>query len=218
VVGYSLDKVGVFESLSPFFSYKREGTHTDDPLLDEVKETEGVGLSTELLLPVLGRYHTLQAYPLYTHDTQAGTELLSGNVYLYPDLPIPGVGQAYFLFDGAISFLLNPQAKYVYSTVLNDGEDAAFRETNESSRLGGRVELTVFPESDLLAGFSLFAAYEYLEVFKGPLSEVHRFELALNYAFPKQEYWALELKYTDGYDVDTLKEETKLVLGAGLKY
>lgn len=218
VVGYSFDKVGIFDTLIPFFSYKREGSHTDDLPAASIKETEGAGLSAAVLVPILGFYQYLQAYPLYTHDTQAGTELFSGNVNLFPDFPFPGVGLVKFLPNAGVSYVLNPQIKYIYSTVLNDNGDPAFREKNETSRLGGRIELTVFPESELLAGFSLFAAYEYLEVFEGPLSEVDRFELALNYAFPKQEYWALQLKYTDGYDTATLKEENQLTLGAGLKY
>jgi len=218
VVGYAFNKAGIFETLIPFYSYKREGTHTKNQPKDSVTEIEGAGLSAEMLFPFFGYYQILQAYPLYTHDTQADTELFAGNINWFPDFPFPGVGRAYFILNGAASFVLNPQVNFIYSTVLNDNGDPAFRETNESSRLGARIELTVFPESELLRGFSLFAAYQYFQIFEGPLSEADRFEIALNYSFPKQEYWALQLKYVDGRNMTTLEEENELTLGAGLKY
>ena len=71
---------------------------------------------------------------------------------------------------------------------------------------------------ELLKGFTFNVSYEWYKVLQGPLEMVPRFETSLNYTIGDKELWALQLKYVNGRNLDTLEKQRQITLGVGVKY
>ncbi len=172
------------------------------------------------LVPVGDYFQTIQASPEVLHSYRSNTTILSGKASWTPDAPIPGLGFKYHPYQGApVSFLLRPQFTAAYSRVLEDGGDPTLSATKDYTRLGSKVTAAWFVETGPLKGLSYSATYNYLRIFSiASLKSFSRLETGLSYTMPGQEFWAWELKYFEGRELDTFEKVKQLTLGVGLKY
>jgi hypothetical protein len=146
------------------------------------------------------------------------SDFITGTLVWTPDLPLPGVGAQQQVFGLPIWFGLKLQGKVAYGHVFAPGSNPALIASSEYGRVGGRAELSLFGDGEILKYFSLITSYEQLKVFSGPFEYVSRFDSTLNITFPDQKYWAFQIRYLNGRDLDTLERQKQLTAGLGLKY
>ena len=89
--------------------------------------------------PWLGEYYSLKHFTHVVHSDVTGANVASGNLVLSP-LTGTLVGRPVYLF-GTVAAMLAPQAKLVYSRVLDAGLDPNLPGNSDSTRVGGRLEL-----------------------------------------------------------------------------
>ncbi len=219
VVGYQFAKspFGDYSSVIPYFSYTGKKLNGAGASRSQDIGNVGGGMLGDFNFPVNGYYQNIQLSSQYLHSYVTDTDLLTGTLLYTPDFPFPGVGIAYNPNDGPVSFLLKPQAKFLYGSVLHAGSNPSLIAKNDYSRGGGRIELWLFGEQGALKNFTFNSSYEYLKVWVGPFDAVWRWENTLNYVFPDQKNWSLQFKYSDGRNLDTLEREKLLTVGVGFK-
>jgi hypothetical protein len=154
--------------------------------------------------------------------------------YINP-LVIPGIATTERVGDFLL--MLRPQAVFIYGDVIDSGNTPVL--TNVASnliltnvgakttltnagtfqRVGTHLEFSANADTGMLQGVGVRFAYDYLKSHGGgPMSQVTLFTAIVSYPMPKQEYWSVQLKYTDGRNLDTLEQQQLLTLGIGLKY
>ncbi len=203
--------------LIPYVGFTRQYV-SGDPDAPNVKNITA-GLISHWIIPISGYLQQLDVYPQIVHSHRLNANILTGNVVLTPDIPIFGMGRPHPLYLGApVSVQFKPQAKFVYGHVLSDGGDMTLRASKDFSRFGPRLSAILLGEAGVFRGWSLRANYEYLKVLQGSDYAYPRFDTTLAFTMPGQKYWALELTYIDGRNLDTLERVRQLTLGLGFKY
>ena len=225
VVGVGLGPIQLNEKnlasleLIPYVGYTRQLTQGGAKATQNNVDNVAVGLIGDWIFPIDTYYQDFQFYPQLVHSNRTDANVLSGNAVFTPDFPIPGIGGKYLPYQGApVSFLLTVQVKTVFGEVVDAGHDPTLSAAKDFVRVGPRVGATIFGEDGIFAGWSLGAIYEYQRVLQGQFTDVSRFDATLAYTMPGQEFWSLQLKYSDGRDLNTLERLQQLTLGVGLKY
>jgi hypothetical protein len=219
VIGYQFENspFGDYSNLIPYMAFENKSVRADNPKDIQNIGNIGGGVLADFNPRIFGYYQNINLFANFLHSYVTDTDLLTGNIVITPDFMFPGVGIAYNPSDGPVSFLLKPQAKALYGTVINAGTDPNLAAKSDYARAGGRVELWIFGEKEPFKLFSFNSAYEYLDVLRGPFGAIWRFENTLHYTFPGQENWSLQLSYVDGRNLDTLNREKQITLGVGYK-
>ena len=213
-------------SALPFLQYERRYT-SGDGRNDSGVYNVGIGAlaaATFLFGDVGGEgrrrdlfAHDLTVYPLFTKDPNKNSELLSIKaVYeLTPPWPYFRAYSKLGPFE-ARAFM---QLRGSLGEVLRDGSNNDLDDQNEFARFGGRVGLSLIGDDKLIpSNFVLSAWYQYLDVLKGKFGHIERFEATLDFVFPEQELFSLELKYLDGRVEETLEKETLWHVGVGVRF
>jgi hypothetical protein len=219
VAGYQLPAslLGEYASTILFVDYSGNRVWADNPKNSQNIGNFGAGMLGSFDIPIFGYFQNVNLFGHYMHSHVTDSDLFAAKVTITPDLPIPGVGIAFNPNDGPLAFLLKPQLKLVYGSVLNAGSNPLLIDTHDYARGGGKVAFWIFGVDSLFKNFTLNASYESLKVWKGPLDTISRFESTLSYTLGDQDNWAIELKYVNGRNVDTLEREQIVKIGLGYK-
>lgn len=199
-----------------FLTYTRQFVSGAAPKNAPNVHNMGIGALGNVEFPMLGEYHSLKLFSHFVHSDVTDANLLTGNI-VYSPTTGPLVGRPVYLFETLAAFL-TPQAKVVYTRVLDAGTAPILISNSDSTRAGGRLELLLMADGGPFNGFSLRTAYEYLKFLDGPLNSIDRFESVLSYKLPDQQFWSIDLRYTKGRNLDTLDKQHQIVVGLGFKY
>lgn len=219
VAGYRLPTSLFGENASSILFVDYYGNHVwaADPKNTQNVGNIGTGILGSFDVPIFGFYQNVSLFSHYVHSHATDSDLISGNLVVTPDLPFPGVGIAFNPNDGPLALLLKPQLKLVYGSVLNAGSNPKLVSDGEYARGGGKLAFSIFGVDGIFKNFTLSGSYEILKVLQGPLDTVSRFETALSYTFGDQDNWALQLKYVNGRNTDSLEREQVVTLGIGYR-
>jgi hypothetical protein len=236
VVGYGIGQSpipnwsGAYAEIIPYLSYTRQFVNGNNPTKISDVDNVGAGVTGDLLFPAIGLqnyfpltkgiYNDIQLSSQVVHSNRSNTDVLSGQLtytpYINP-LVVPGIATTERVGDFLV--MLMPHAVFIYGDVLNAGNNAVLSQTGTFQRVGGHLEFSANADMGMLAGFGFLVSYDYLRCFcVGAVSQITLFTASLSYTIPKQEYWSIQLKYTDGRNLDTLEQQRLLTLGVGLKY
>lgn len=218
VAGYKLPDslLGTRSSATLFATYSGNRVWAKDPKDDENIGNVGAGILGNFGFDVFNTSQRVQVFGHYVHSHVTNSDIFSTKLTMSPNLPLPGVGRI-FQPGGPLAFAWDPQLKLVYGSVLNAGSNPLLVESSDYARGGGKISFWIFGLDGIFKNFTFNASYESLKVWKGPLDTVARFESALSYAWGDQENWAIELKYVNGRNVDTLEREQIVKIGLGYK-
>jgi hypothetical protein len=219
VAGYQLPDslFGEYARTILFADYYGNRVWADNTKNSQNIGNAGAGILGSFDIPVGGFFHNVDLFGHYVHSHVTDSDLVSGKLVITPDLPIPGVGIAFNPNDGPLAFLLKPQLNFVYGSVLNAGSNPSLADTSEYARGGGKIAFWIFGVDGIFKNFTLSSSYESAKVWKGPFDSISRFESALGYMLGDQNNWAIELKYANGRNLDTLEREQVVMLGLGFK-
>lgn len=219
VAGYQLPAslLGEYASTILFADYSGNRVWADNPKNNQNIGNFGTGVLGNFDVPLFGYFQNVNLFGHYVHSHVTDSDLFAGKMTITPDLPIPGVGIAFNPNDGPLAFLLKPQLKLVYGSVLNAGSNPLLIDTHDYARGGGKIAFWIFGVDGIFRNFTFNASYESLKVWRGPLDTISRFESTLSYTLGDQDNWAVELKYVNGRNVDTLEREQIVKLGLGYK-
>lgn len=220
IVGYrlpdSLLRAG--SSATLFATYYGNRVWAIDPKDEENVGNVGTGILGNFGFPVLDTAQSVQIFGHYIHSHVTNSDLLSAKLTMSPNLPLPGLGATFRPGNaGPLEFAWEPQLKLVYGSVLNAGSNPLLIDTHDYARGGGKISFWIFGVDGIFKNFTFNTSYENLKVWRGPLDTVSRFESALSYTLGDQDNWAIELKYVNGRNVDTLEREQIVKIGLGYK-
>jgi hypothetical protein len=221
---------GAYLEVTPYVSYTSQFVDGNNPKKLTDVENIGAGVTGDLLFPALGfqnlfpltrgMYNDLQFGSQIVHSARSGMDVASGRItytpYINPTV-VPGIATTARVGDFLV--MLMPRGVFIYGDVINNGKDPVPTQTGTFQRLGTHLEFSANADAGALNGFGFNVSYDYLKSLgAAPLSQIALFTAALSYTLPKQEYWSVQLKYTDGRNLDTLEQQRLVTLGIGLKY
>ncbi len=236
---------GAFSEIIPYVSYTRQYVDGKNPTKISNVDNVGVGVIGDLLFPAVGLqndilltrgiYNDVQLSSQFVHSNRSDAGVVSGAVtytpYINP-LVVPGIATTERVGDFVLMLL--PRAVYIFGDVVNSGNNITLAGNNSTAtktgndpltklgtfqRLGGHLEFSASADTGILQGVGVNVSYDYLKSYGGgPISQVTLFTAVLSYTMPKQEYWSVQLKYSDGRNLDTLEQQQLLTLGVGAKY
>ncbi len=199
-------------SIIPYVYYKRQHVAGANP--DSVPEVNNLALG------VLGSFddwvHADQRFVLGAQvlkDLEAKTELLSFHETWSPLLKAPT-----FSPTGGFALWARPSLTAVVGHVLKSGTSADFKTANNYGRIGPQIDATFAVFDGPFSGWSVSSSFTHLEAVYGKLPSVQNWTGDLSFTFPKTENLAIDIKYVDGRDSDTLKKQKLYTVGIGLKY
>jgi hypothetical protein len=216
-VGYTVGPrlTGPVEVLfTPFVSYKQDYVNAKGTDKDKGVYNIGTGVMGDLYYFDGRMGHDFQFYPKFVHSVADDADTLIGTFVYSPQPAWPFVGAATVVIPNALSAQFTPQLKAAYGVVFDAGTNPALLEKGDYFRWGPKIALAVYGEG-WLNGFQLFLSYD---VSNAKIRSLERFEATLDYTIGEKELWALQLKYANGQDLDTWKDQDQITLGAGLKY
>ena len=201
----------------PYIYYKRQHVSGPNPSNTADINNLAFGLMADLDKSS-GLEQDLSSSVQVLKDLDAKTELLTLSETWSPRVDYPGWGTAIRSPDGSVWFWWKPSAKLVLGHVLDRGTSMDFKAANNYGRGGPQVEGWLIVTKGPLDGLGASASFVHLESFYGKLPSVQNVTASLSYTMPKAKNLALELKYVDGRDPDTLEKQHQLTVGLGLKY
>lgn len=208
-----------YGEIVPYFRFSRQSVQSDDPNAADVRNIAGGVVSNFFLEGIGGHFVQVEYYPEYLHSNRTGANVLSQNLVVTPDLPLPGFGGPEPLYpDAPVSVAASLQLIGTYVNVMNDGGDTALRDSNQVERIGPKAQIWLYGDEKPFEGWSFTASYEFLKATRGPLYALRRFETTLSYALPDSPFWSVNLDYVNGRNLQTLEEQQQITLGLGLKY
>jgi hypothetical protein len=217
--GYQLPEslTGQFARGILFTDYTGNLAWPNDPKDNKNVGNIGAGVLGAADIPVGGYFQNVALFGRYVHSHVTDSDLVSGKLVVTPDLPIPGVGIAFNPNDGPLAFLLKPQLSVVYGSVLNAGSNLDLFNTSDYARGGGKIAFWVFGVDGIFKNLTWSTSYESAKVWRGPLASVSLLESTLSYTLGDQDNWALQLKYANGRNADTLERQQIVTIGLGYK-
>lgn len=211
----------------PYLSYTRQFVEGNNPKNISNVDNVGVGIVGNVLFSAIGlqndflltrgMYNDFQFSSQLVHSNRSNTDVLTGKITYTPYPALPGVSTTAQFGDFEVMILT--QGTFIYGDVLNTSANSVLGRTGTFQRAGGRADFSATATTGILEGFGVHVSYDYLKSLGGdPVSNIALFTAALSYTLPKQQYWNIQLKYTDGRNLDTLEQQRLITLGVGLKY
>lgn len=218
VIGYTVGPyyIGWTDlSVIPFAKYERRFTSGDN---DEKRVNNvGFGLLGNMNFEIGYLNNDLSVYPLFTTDSEADTKITSLNL-IYQPIPDWPYVQSYRTL-GPFQAKAWLDLKLKYGHVIDDGGRAELENTDNFFQVGPKISLRLIGNADWLPKTLQFdISYQYLRGIEGQFDSLRRFETALQYIFPEQQNFSLELKFADGRAEDTFENEKFWKLGFGVRY
>lgn len=220
VAGYKLSDslLSPRNSATLFATYYGNRIWANDPKDEENIGNVGAGILGKFGFDLFNMSQSIQVFGHYVHSHVTNSDIFSTKLTMSPNLGLPGVGRIFIPGNtGPLAFAFDPQLKLVYGSVLNAGSNPLLIDTHDYARGGGKIAFWIFGIDGIFKNFTFNTSYESLKVWRGALDTVSRFESALSYTLGDQENWAIELKYVNGRNVDTLEREQIVKLGLGYK-
>lgn len=232
VLGYELAQWRFYDDellvdLLPFTRVERRFSTGDS---DEEVDTLSVGANSifRFIIPGFGA-HQIDAYPLFTTDSEADTRIGSLNLSWFPAFLIPG-DDPKFIFPnsnidltgfGIEGFDLHIGAEGIgeFGRVFDDGGNSNISDQDNFTRVGGNIVARLSGEpGTIFSQFALTSSYRYLFGITGEPGSSDRFEVGLTYLFPDQENFEIGFRYVDGDAEETFEEQEFWEATLGIKF
>jgi hypothetical protein len=205
-----------YVTFTPFVYYHQQYVAAKMTSQDQNIYNVAGGLLSTWQLYQIGQF---QVAPKFVHAIHADADIESLNLLYTPPITVAGIGGAAEvpLTNGLIFFRFAPRLQVAYSDVTKASTELSALPRGEFGWAGPNLALYLYG-AGALEGWSYTASYVYLTRFAGSVSNVQRFEDALNYSLSSDDTWSLQIKYVYGPDLDTLQFQKLLTVGIGLKY
>lgn len=205
--------------LIPFVKYKAIG---------ETKSTDTnqatFGVQAALTVVNVGTYVHALSYALdgaYLVDYVHASERITTKLIIEPTLRLadgtPITGIPLKISD---ELLVRPALALVArgDYVEDPGTDAMLKKASSYTALGADAGLTFYPQiGGVLGRTSLEVTYQHRTI-TGKLPNVNRFTASLNYLPADSDYLSVGIEYVNGRDVDTFKDEERVLTTLGVRY